>query len=99
MNSGPMTDEETPVPTEATTEATTQAPVPGGDAAAAATELAASPAVAEGAIAGSSTVFEVRDLSVLYSGFRAVKDVSIDIAKHEITAFIGPSGCGKTTVL
>jgi phosphate transport system ATP-binding protein len=44
-------------------------------------------------------VFHVRDLSVLYDGFRAVRGVSFDIARHEITAFIGPSGCGKTTVL
>ena len=44
-------------------------------------------------------MFELRDLSVLYGSFRAVKDVSIAIREHEITAFIGPSGCGKTTVL
>jgi len=45
------------------------------------------------------TVFDVQDLSVLYSGFRAVRDVKLDVAKNDITAFIGPSGCGKTTVL
>ncbi len=45
------------------------------------------------------TVFDVSGLSVLYSGFRAVRDVKIDVAKNDITAFIGPSGCGKTTVL
>jgi phosphate transport system ATP-binding protein len=44
-------------------------------------------------------VFQLRDVSVLYSGFRAVRDVTFEIARHEITAFIGPSGCGKTTVL
>ena len=44
-------------------------------------------------------VFDVDRLSVLYSGFRAVRDVSLEVAKSEITAFIGPSGCGKTTVL
>ena len=44
-------------------------------------------------------VFDVDRLSVLYGGFRAVKDVSLQVNKHEITAFIGPSGCGKTTVL
>ena len=49
--------------------------------------------------AAATTVFELRDLSVLYGSFRAVKDVSIAIREHEITAFIGPSGCGKTTVL
>ena len=45
------------------------------------------------------TVFEVKDLSVHYGSFRAVRDVSMSIRRHEVTAFIGPSGCGKTTVL
>ena len=44
-------------------------------------------------------VFSVDDLSVYYGEFRAVREVTIDVHKHEITAFIGPSGCGKTTVL
>ncbi|WP_116999901.1 phosphate ABC transporter ATP-binding protein PstB [Desertimonas flava] len=49
--------------------------------------------------AEGTTVFDVDDLSVLYGDFRAVREVTIDILQHEITAFIGPSGCGKTTVL
>ncbi len=49
--------------------------------------------------ATGNTVFEVRDLSVYYGDFRAVRDVKLDIKEHEVTAFIGPSGCGKTTVL
>ena len=44
-------------------------------------------------------VFEVRDLSVFYGGFRAVQDVNMSIRRNEITAFIGPSGCGKSTML
>jgi phosphate transport system ATP-binding protein len=44
-------------------------------------------------------VFELRDLEVRYSGNTAVREVELDIAANEITAFIGPSGCGKTTVL
>ncbi len=44
-------------------------------------------------------VFELRNLEVQYSGHTAVREVDLDIAAHEITAFIGPSGCGKTTVL
>ena len=46
-----------------------------------------------------SPVFAVKELSVKYGDFRAVRDVTLDIREHEITAFIGPSGCGKTTVL
>ncbi len=45
------------------------------------------------------TVFDVRDLSVFYGDFRAVKEFTMPITAREITAFIGPSGCGKTTVL
>jgi phosphate transport system ATP-binding protein len=44
-------------------------------------------------------VMEVRDLSIYYGGFRAVRQVSLNIARHRITAIIGPSGCGKTTML
>ncbi|MBI4934374.1 MAG: phosphate ABC transporter ATP-binding protein [Actinobacteria bacterium] len=44
-------------------------------------------------------VFATNDVAVYYGDFRAVRDVSIDIRKHEITAFIGPSGCGKSTML
>jgi phosphate transport system ATP-binding protein len=46
-----------------------------------------------------AVVYRIRDVSVYYGPFRAVRDVSLDIRQHQITAFIGPSGCGKTTVL
>jgi phosphate transport system ATP-binding protein len=45
------------------------------------------------------TVFDLDKVSVYYSAFRAVTEVSLTIHENEITAFIGPSGCGKTTVL
>jgi phosphate transport system ATP-binding protein len=45
------------------------------------------------------TVFELRELAVLYSGAKAVDDVGFDLYRNEITAFIGPSGCGKSTIL
>jgi phosphate transport system ATP-binding protein len=45
------------------------------------------------------TVFDVRDVSVYYGSFRAVRDVTLPIAQNEITALIGPSGCGKTTFI
>jgi phosphate transport system ATP-binding protein len=44
-------------------------------------------------------VFDLDKLEVFYGAFRAVRDVTMQIFKNEITAFIGPSGCGKTTVL
>jgi phosphate transport system ATP-binding protein len=46
-----------------------------------------------------TTVFDVRDLSVFYGDFRAVRDVSLPVYENQITALIGPSGCGKTTIL
>jgi phosphate transport system ATP-binding protein len=44
-------------------------------------------------------VFDLDKLEVFYGKFRAVRDVTMQIFRNEITAFIGPSGCGKTTVL
>jgi phosphate transport system ATP-binding protein len=44
-------------------------------------------------------IFDVNGVSIYYSSFRAVTNVSLTIYEHQITAFIGPSGCGKTTVL
>jgi phosphate transport system ATP-binding protein len=44
-------------------------------------------------------VFEIRDLAVSYGQTRAIKDVSLEIYRHAITAVIGPSGCGKSTFL
>jgi phosphate transport system ATP-binding protein len=42
---------------------------------------------------------EVDALNVYYGAFRAVRDVSLTVKPHAITAIIGPSGCGKTTFL
>ena len=45
------------------------------------------------------TVIRLDKVNVHYGQFHAVKDVTLDIPKNSITAFIGPSGCGKSTVL
>ncbi len=47
----------------------------------------------------TSTVFECADVDVYYTDFRALRDVTLDVNSHEVTALIGPSGCGKTTFL
>jgi phosphate transport system ATP-binding protein len=44
-------------------------------------------------------IFSLQDVEVSYGGVAAVQDVTFDLAKNEITAFIGPSGCGKSTLL
>jgi phosphate transport system ATP-binding protein len=48
---------------------------------------------------GRETVFNLEKVSVYYGSALAVNEVSLDIYKNQITAFIGPSGCGKTTIL
>jgi phosphate transport system ATP-binding protein len=47
----------------------------------------------------SDSVFEVRELTVTYDGAPAIKDVSFEIARNQVTAIIGPSGCGKSTFI
>lgn len=44
-------------------------------------------------------VFEIKNLDLFYGDFQALKDLSIDIYKNEVTALIGPSGCGKSTFI
>jgi phosphate transport system ATP-binding protein len=40
-----------------------------------------------------------RDVHVFYGDKHAIRGVSLDVHKNEVTAFIGPSGCGKSTFL
>ncbi len=55
-----------------------------------ATEPNASPAAA---------YLQIKDVVKDFSGYKAVNNVSLDIAKGEIFALLGSSGCGKTTLL
>ena len=40
-----------------------------------------------------------KHVNFFYGKFQALKDISIDMNKREVTACIGPSGCGKSTFL
>jgi len=40
-----------------------------------------------------------KNLCLWYGGTQALKNISIQIPEHNITALIGPSGCGKSTFL
>lgn len=41
----------------------------------------------------------IENVELYYGNFHALKNVSMEIPEHKITAFIGPSGCGKSTLL
>lgn len=47
----------------------------------------------------ANSKIKVRDLNFYYGKFHALKNISLDIEKNKVTAFIGPSGCGKSTLL
>lgn len=44
-------------------------------------------------------IFDMKNVSIWYTAFKAVTDVSMIVRENEITALIGSSGSGKTTVL
>jgi len=44
-------------------------------------------------------VFSVAGLTVTYDGIPALRNVSLDVYRNFVTAFIGPSGCGKSTFI
>lgn len=46
-----------------------------------------------------NSVIETKNLNLWYGEVQTLKDVSMDIEEHSITALIGPSGCGKSTFL
>ncbi|MBJ6136591.1 phosphate ABC transporter ATP-binding protein [Marinobacter litoralis] len=43
--------------------------------------------------------FKLRNVEVFYGESPAIKNISLDIGRNEVIAFIGPSGCGKSTFL
>lgn len=44
-------------------------------------------------------VYDTIDFNLWYGENHALKDVSLQIRKNEVTAIIGPSGCGKSTYI
>ena len=47
----------------------------------------------------NQVVFSVKNLNLYYGDKKALNNISLDIYKNKVTAFIGPSGCGKSTFL
>jgi phosphate transport system ATP-binding protein len=48
---------------------------------------------------GNGAKIVVENVNFWYGPKQALRDVTVKIYEHEVTAFIGPSGCGKTTLL
>ena len=48
---------------------------------------------------GRDVVFDLDNVSVSYGKNLAVREVSMQLHRNLVNAFIGPSGCGKTTLL
>ncbi len=46
-----------------------------------------------------TTKMSAHNVNVFYGAKQAINDVSIDVDRDNVTAFIGPSGCGKSTFL
>ena len=63
-------------------------------------EVAARPAAeATPQPAPQDAIVEVHELGFYYGQSQALKDITLDFPRHQVTALIGPSGCGKSTLL
>lgn len=47
----------------------------------------------------SDVILKLEDLSVSFSGFKAVSNVNIDVEKNKVHVVIGPNGAGKSTLM
>lgn len=45
-----------------------------------------------------STILEVKNLTVRFGNFEALKNISFSLEEKEISAILGPNGAGKTTL-
>jgi len=47
----------------------------------------------------TTPILSVSGLNLHYGEAQALKEINLDMIRHQVTAFIGPSGCGKSTLL
>jgi phosphate transport system ATP-binding protein len=47
----------------------------------------------------TQTHIQILGLNAFYQNSQALRDVTLDIPRNQITVIMGPSGCGKTTLL
>jgi len=50
-------------------------------------------------VSSGDIAVSVRNVSKKYGDVQALKDLSLDFPRGELTSLLGPSGCGKTTLL
>ena len=52
-----------------------------------------------GNVRAEDAKMSMTNVDVFYGEKQAIKNVSLDLARNQVTALIGPSGCGKSTFL
>jgi phosphate transport system ATP-binding protein len=60
---------------------------------------AAAPLRPVAAPAAPEVALQVKNLNLYYGQAQALHEVSLDVPRGQVLAFIGPSGCGKSTLL
>ena len=50
-------------------------------------------------VAGSASAVSVRNITKNYGDVEALRDMSLEFPRGQLTSLLGPSGCGKTTLL
>ncbi|AFY94242.1 urea ABC transporter ATP-binding protein UrtD [Chamaesiphon minutus] len=50
-------------------------------------------------MSSAASVLSIKDLKVVFSGFKALKGVDLEVGNNEIVTIIGPNGAGKSTLL
>jgi phosphate transport system ATP-binding protein len=63
------------------------------------TPVASGSQAPEGDLRVDDPVLSIETLSLWYGESQALHDISLEVPRHMITAFIGPSGCGNSTLL
>lgn len=56
-------------------------------------------AVSSRTMNAAEPVLSVKDLKVVFSGFKALKGIDLEVGDQEIVTIIGPNGAGKSTLL
>ncbi|MDR5899415.1 phosphate ABC transporter ATP-binding protein PstB [Halomonas vilamensis] len=65
--------------------------------------MLASPNVSNAAylthFSAAQSCLSIERFSLAYAGKTALRELTLNVPRHRVTAFIGPSGCGKSTLL